>query len=65
MGEAVKWLNLRTEVQCLGNPAMFQVKGRADKDTVWGWSQFRSNKPEPGKLLGERRQTQPDRDKGF
>ena len=50
MGEAVKWLNLRTEVQCLRNKEMLQVKGRADGGTVWGWSRFRSEKPEPSKL---------------
>lgn len=65
VGEAVKWLNLRTEVQCLGNKEMLQVKGRADRGTVWSWSRYRSKKPEPGELWGERRQTQPDRDKGF
>ena len=50
VGEAVKWLNLRTEVQCLGNKEMLQVKGRADRGTVWGWSRYRSKKPEPGEL---------------
>lgn len=64
MVEAVKWLNLGTEVYCLGSKEMLQVKGRADRDIVWGWSRFRSKKPEPGKLLGEWTQTQPDRDKG-
>lgn len=46
-----------------GNKELLQVKGRADRDTVWGWSQFSSKKPEPGKLLGDWRQIQPDRDK--
>lgn len=64
MTEAVKWLNLGTEVESSGNKEMLQVNGRADSDTVWGWSRFRSKKTEPGKLLGEWRQTQPDRDKG-
>lgn len=54
VGEAVKWLNLRTEVQCLRNKEMLQVKGRADRGRVWGWSRFRSEKPEPGKLWGGR-----------
>lgn len=57
---AVKWLNLGTEVECLGNKAMLQVKGRADSDTVWSWSRVRRKKKGGvnwGELLGEWRQT--------
>lgn len=45
---AAKWLNLRTEVECLGNKVMLQVKGRADSDTIWGWSRVRSKKKKGG-----------------
>lgn len=44
MGEAVKWLNLRTEVQCLGNKEMLQVKARADRGTVWGLEPIQKQK---------------------
>lgn len=44
VGEAVKWLNLRTEVQCLGNKEMLQVKARADRGTVWGLEPIQKQK---------------------
>lgn len=42
--ETVKRSNLGTGVEGLGSTEMLQVRGRADRDAVWGWSRFRSKK---------------------
>lgn len=44
MTGAGQWLDLGTEVECLGNKVTWQVKGRADGDAVWDWSRSKRKK---------------------